>query len=192
MRCKAPDKAFFADLQDLNREFLALIKRSPATPETGALGLDPPIAEPIRRLTAEEVDFIATTPCLLAALTRLPVVTAVGEVQTVSPKDQQWYESARVFAASLMTYLRQLDHRDPMTVALCIGPALALAEKLAILPLREMQSRAGVAVNELEARFADNPRFWPDILKAAHSADEELRMLACLTSIPLCLTSEAY
>lgn len=190
MRCKAPDKTFFADLRDLNREFLALLRRCRPTPETRALGLGAPIAEPIRRLSPDEVDFVATTPCLLAGLTGLPGVMAVGEASPASPQDRHWYDAARVFTASLMTYLRQVDHRDPLIVALCLGPALA--EKLAALPLREMQTRAGVAVSQLEARFADNPRFWPDILKAARSGDEELRMLACLTSIPLCLTSDAF
>lgn len=189
MRCKAPDIAFFADLRDLNAECLALIRGHRPTTSPRVLGLEAGVVTQIRGLSPVEIDFVAATPCLLAGFTALPTAKTVSEAGSLPTlQDRTWYETARVFAATLMTYLRQVAREDRLTIALCVGPRRAVAAELAALPLTQIPARAALAVSGLEARFADNPRFWPDLLRAACSGDREARVLACLTSIPLCLS----
>jgi hypothetical protein len=189
MKCKVPDKAFFADLKDLNAEFVGLLQRYPGAQISGVMGLDCALWARVRALNRAEVEFIAATPYLLAGFSDLPSVSSVGDHgERPLPGEGRWFEAARVFAASLMTCIRDSARHDRLRAALCLGPTVPLADKLAALSLRDIQSVAGLAAMRLRAQFAANPRFWPDLLRASGSGDRELRSLACLAGIRLSLT----
>jgi hypothetical protein len=188
MRCKVPDKAFFADLKDLNAEFVGLLQRYPGAEISGVMGLDCALWARVRALNPTEVEFLAATPHLLAGFSELPSVSSVSDHrERPLPGEGRWFEAARVFAASLMTCIRDSARHDRLRAALCLGPTVILSDKLAALSFRDIQSIAGLAAIRLRAQFAGNPRFWPDLLRASVSGDRELRSLACLAGIRLSL-----
>lgn len=185
MRCKVPDKAFFTDLKDLNAEFIGLLQRHPGAEIGSVMGLDCALWARIRRLNPTEAEFVAATPYLLAGFADLPSVS--DQRERPLPGEARWFESARVFAASLMTCIRDSARHDRLRAALCLGPAVMLSDELAALSFRDIQSVAGLAAFRLRAQFAGSPRFWSDLLRASVSADRELRSMACLAGIRLSL-----
>ena len=76
-------------------------------------------------------------------------------------------EAARLFAASLLTWLWHTARQDRLLAALCIGPGRLGVEQLASAGFRDLQRAAAGAVDCLEARFCRHPRLWPDLVRAA-------------------------
>lgn len=190
MRREAPDTQFFVEIRDLNREFLRLLT-SPAAPAGQQFGLPAPVVAGLRGLDAGQLDFVAATPGLLAGFLDLPgdwrlaAEPGLGESRPTA-----WQAAARVFAAGLLTYLWQLARRDRLAVALCIGPAAELRRGLAAIRFRDIQACAPVAVQSLTARHAGHPTWWPALITAARSDDEELRQRCRLDLLALGLVVE--
>jgi hypothetical protein len=86
-----------------------------------------------------------------------------------------WQAALRVFATGLLTYVWQLSRRDRLAAALCVGPGQGLRRELAEISFRDIQARAGLAAQAIEARHATNPRWWTDLIRAARSSDHDLR-----------------
>jgi hypothetical protein len=188
MRCKPPDKRFYQELTELNAGFLSLFTDQRLLWHGPLLGLDPPITHGLRALAAAELDFVAATPCLLAGFPVLPFPDAVSESQTgARPADDRWLESARLYSAELTMYLWQLARQDHFATTLCVGRATDGMKQLTNMGFREMQASARIAMYHLRARFGRHPRFWPDLIRAARSGNQDLRSLSRLTIIPLTL-----
>ena len=189
MRCKAPDKQFYRELTDLNEEFLMLV----ATAGAGAsfLGLDAPIRSALGELSRPKLQFIAETPCLLAGFTLLPPALAAREEPPgFSVMESAWMDSARMFSAALLTYLWQMARRNQLNAALCIGASADHIGRFAGISFHDIQSRAASAVYQLEARFCHQPRFWRDLIRAAHHGNSIVQRISRLTSIPLALADQ--
>lgn len=189
MWCKPPDSRTYAALRSLNAAFLVLVT-GPDTPGIASgLGLDPVIFEQLARLAPEELEFIAGTPSLLAGFDPSDGVCAPLSDRVAEPPSGPvtWSDAgsgaAPVFAAALLTYLWQMDRRDRLIRALCVGTAEALPE----LTVARIQVYAAEATHRLRARFTNHPCFWPDLVRAARSHDPDLRYIARLTVIPLAL-----
>lgn len=189
MRCKPPDSRTYEALRSLNAGFLALVTDPDGLGVAPRLGLDPPICAQLSRLAPEELEFIAGTPSLLAGFDTPDRAHAVLSGRVAEPRSDSvaWSDArsaaARVFAAALLTYLWQMDRRDRLMTALCVGSA----EPLPDLTIARIQAYAAEATHRLRARFADHPCFWPDLIRAARSHDPDLRYLSRLTVIPLSL-----
>jgi hypothetical protein len=187
MRCKTPDIRFYSDLSGLNAGFLSLVADPGLLWHGPVLGLNAAIVSAIRGLTKTENDFIATTPCPLVGIETLPPPNRVADLPPdAEPDDVRWLDSARLFSAELVIYLWQMARRDRLTAALCFGPDSREADRMADMSFGEIQECA--AVYRLRARFADHPRFWPDLVRAARVTDPDLQSLTRLTIIPLALT----
>ena len=188
MRCKPPDSRFYAELRDLNAGFLALISDPGLAWHGPLLGLDAGIVATIRGLSDAERDFIASTPCPLVGFATLPPPNRVADSRPESgPPDGPWIQSARLFSAELIMYLWQIARHDRLTARLCFGPGPGRVRRLADMSFRDIQNCAGPAVHQLEARFARHVRFWPDLIRAARSPDQDFQSLSRLTIIPLSL-----
>jgi hypothetical protein len=188
MQCKPPDNRFYAELTDLNAGFLRLIGDCELTWHGALFGLDAGVVNSIRNLSAAELDFIAATPSPLAGFATLPPPDIVADSWRDSrPDDVRWLESAQLFSTQLIVYLWQITRQDPLTAALCVGPATGQASRLAEFSFREVQACARPALYQLRARLARHRRFWPDLIRAARSADGDFRALSRLTIIPLTL-----
>ncbi len=169
-----------------------------------------PVARQLARLAPDELDFIAGTPVLLAGFEAphgpggtVRIAEAAppadpyridgepGELRSCDrdgeprPADA-WSRAARLFAASLLTWLWKMDDCDHLLTALCIGPG----ERPPALSVPVIESLAGRATERLRVRFGDHPRFWPDLIRAARSPDAELRDLSRLAAVPLVLAEE--
>ena len=187
MRCKPPDNRTYQALHSLNAGFLALVIGPDATGAVSQLGLGPQISSRLACLAPEELEFIAGTPSLLAGFKTPDPACAVlsrgvAESAAVSWSDTR-SEAVCVFAAALLTYLWQMDRRDQLIRALCVGSTEALPD----LTVARIQAYATEATHRLRARFANHPCFWPDLIRAARSHDPDLRSLSRLTVIPLAL-----
>jgi len=212
MRCKSLDTEVRAELRSLNRAFLRLLIWPSYSRGSQALGLAPELRGSLSSLAADELEFVAGTPALLAgfelsagdaegsrvaefgvrprgvrpATTEMDsssdrVATAACDaLRSVDP----WSQAAHLFTATLLTWLWKTDRRDQLVLALCIGPEQSLPR----LGVFEIETLAPHARQRLRIRFADSPRFWPDLIRAARSQDESLRELSRLSVLPLMLT----
>jgi len=182
MQREAPDTHFYAEIRDLNLEFLGLIAAGRQRHQGPIFGLDAAIVDQISRLTRPQLEAMAATPCLLAGFaggrTR---PTRVAEPSPSS--DVGWAGHARLFAAGLRTYVVQMARRDPLRAALCAGDtAGALADNTAY---RDICGCADRALEQLEARFRRQTRFWPDLVRASRDGHPERLQLARLSAIQL-------
>lgn len=190
MRCECPDRRFFTDLADLNLEFLALLLHPEARREPDVMGLEPSWVEMLRRLTDSERRFIAGTPCLLAGFFVPP-----GGIGESSPNAARhgtgWREAVQLYSVALMSFLRTATRRDQLVAALCLGPGGDRSERFAGIPLGSIPCRASAASYVLRARLSELPTFWPDLIRAARSDDNEIRQLSRLRALPMIVAPTA-
>ena len=187
MQCEAPDKRFFGELQDLNREFLALLTDSRAGEAAWrSLGLAPATASQLRSLSAAELDFIASVPGLLADFRRLPGSLGVSERPPADATlDGEWLQAAAVFTAGLLTYLWQLSRRDRLLTAICLGPGPDPRQSIRAVSFKDIQHCAMHSAAELRTRLGWHPHWWADLLEAARSGDTDQRERCRLDLIAL-------
>ena len=191
MQCEPPDMRFYSELKDLNRAFLSLIVDSGRSWQRPVFGLDAGCATALGHLSDPELDYIATAPGMLASLDVASAPQSVSEsMQNLHRTDSGWIESTRLFCAATMTYLWQLARRDQLVTAMCVGPGGSYVGWLAALSFCDIQRSADRAIGRLNARFARHPTFWPDLIRAARSADHEFRAFARLSIIPLTLAEQ--
>ncbi len=187
------DMRIYDDLTDLNRGFLGLIIAPRAGQVVPTFGLDAAIIDQLRRLSPEELEFIAATPGLLACFSRLPPPSLyqVAETRvTRLPSQPAWRDSARLYVTGLLTYLWQIEQQGWPGCALCAPSAEPGRTSLAELDFTRIHSSADFAVDQLRARFFDYQSFWIDLIRGARSGNEDLQALARLTIIPLVLAEE--
>lgn len=172
MGCEALDKAFFAEVRDLNVAFLGLV----ADPRAGAaglemLGLEPPSAVALRALDAAERRRIAAVPVPFSGFRDLPLSPCVAEPPPLpAGLHPAWLQAAGLFAAGLLTYLWQLARHRPVAAALCVGPGQGRVQGLAALSFDVIQACAPVATPLLKARRAFSPALLTALLSAARRA----------------------
>jgi hypothetical protein len=190
MRPEPPDSRFYAEITDLNLEFLRLVADSRRHRAEAVFGLEPTIADLIARLTSAQLLAIAETRCLLAGLRqplRLFAATGVAEARG-ELSDRRWLEAAQVFAAGLITYAWQVARRDPLRATLCLG---ALAPEFRELGFRDAQRYSAAAPGHLEARFHAHSRLWTDLVTAAYRGGEDRLRLARLGVVQVALSDAA-
>jgi len=185
------DMRMYADLADLNLGFLILMTDPGACREVFSLGLDTAIIEQLRSLAPAELEFIASTPGLLACFSGFAprALHHVADRPVARQSAQSdWRESARLYVTGLLTYLWQ-QHRVP-SCTLCAQSAESGFAPVADFDFARMRSSADLAVENLRARFVGHPSFWMDLIRSARSGDEDFRALSRLTVIPLLLAEE--
>jgi hypothetical protein len=183
MRREAPDTHFYAEIRDLNLEFLGLIAAGKQCCHGPVFGLDAAIVEQISRFSRAELETMAATPCLLAGFGGGRGARPARIAEPSPSSDAQWVGHARLFAAGLLTYVLQMAGRDPLRAALCAGstagaPACGTA-------YRDICAGADRALERLEARFRRQTRFWPDLIRATRDGHPERLQLARLSAIQL-------
>lgn len=188
MPCEPPDLQFYAEVRDLNLEFLELIMEARQAWGESVFGLDATMVEQIGGLRAAQLEAIAATPCLLAGFASRRPARSLALVAEPRPgADHAWNERARMFAAALWTYVWQMARRDSLRSALCAGTPRAA--QIGTMSFRDMRSSGEQALQYLEARFCRG-RLWPDLVQAARDGDAERLRLVRLSTIQLA-TSEA-
>jgi hypothetical protein len=187
MEREAPDKHFYAEMRDLNLEFLALLAQCRHRPAGAPLfGLDAAVLEPLGRLGAVQLEAMAATPCLLAGFRATPPRGLARVAEPRPGEEPGCCADARVFAASLLTYAWQMARRDPLRAALCAGAPRD--EPATGLRFRDIPGYASRALLHLEARFCRHARFWPDLVRAARDGQSQRMELARLTAIQLAVS----
>jgi len=186
MQCEGPDTQFFAEIRELNLEFVELLAQARDRGEVSVFGLDSALLDAIRRLGHAQREAIAATPCLLAGFHAGNAgAVALGVAEPLPGHHAQWITAARLFAAGVLGYAWQMARRDRLRAALCAGPvASMLAGKMSF---REMRGTAEHALQRLEARFHGRHRFWPDLISAARDGHAGRLDLARLTAIQLAI-----
>ncbi len=193
---KWPDTLLRREIRDFNREFLELLCTDSRAGE--AFGLAPNVRQRLGLLAPAQLETIAETPCLLSAFAVLPprlLPRGVAENPgsgtglPMSPTVAAHAEAARLFAASLLTWLWHTARQDRLLAALCIGPGNLAVEQLASAGFRDLQRAAAGAVGCLEARFCRHPRIWPDLVRAASQSDAQVLMATRLSVVQLTLLS---
>lgn len=182
MRCEAPDSQFFAELRDLNLAFLALAVAGRQRGYGPVFGLDDAVLEALVRLTTAQLEAAALVPCLLVAFAPRPTRLARQVAEPPPGDDADWVEQARLFAAGLLAYARQASRRDELRAALVVGATERLPDGAGY---RDIRSEADRALQHLQARFRDSPRFWPELVRAARDGHAQRLQLARLAAIQL-------
>jgi hypothetical protein len=183
MRREPPDLQFYAEVRDLNLEFLGLIAEARQGWPGPVFGLDPAVVEHFSRLRAPQFEAMAATPCLLAGFAERRPMRALGLVAEPRPGvDAAWLDRARLFSAGLWSYVWQMSRRDCLRASLCAGAPRAGG--VGALSFREMRAAGEQALHYLEARFTQG-RFWPDLVRAVRDGHPERLRLAHLSAIQL-------
>ena len=213
MRGKSLDSQTCAELKSLNAGLLRVLALSVPADGLPRLGLEAAVTAQLREMRPAELDFIAGTPALLAGFEAPPAGDHRGRIAdaevagiqygpglhdrlSIEPCDcasdglrtDQWSRMTRLFTAALLTWMWQIDRRDQLVMALCIGPC----RQLPTLSVPVIEVLAGHATQRLRVRFGDHPRFWPDLIRAARSQNSELRNLSRLAVLPLVLAEELH
>jgi hypothetical protein len=187
MQREPPDTHFYAEVRDLNLEFLSLLAAGRRCCIGPVFGLDTAVVDQIARFNPAELDAMAATPCLLAGFGANLGTRTVRIAEPPPAGDPEWGVHARLFAAGLLTYVLQMARRDALLAALCAGSA---AGSLAgATGFRDIRGYAERALQHLEARFRRQSRFWPDLVRATRDGRPERLHLARLSAIQLA-TSE--
>ena len=187
MQTNWPDTELRRELLEFNREFLHLLCGDLSGGM--AYGLPCPVRQRLRSLAPAQLEAIAEIPCLLAAFAplspgRSPRGVADAPLLAVAPAQA---DAARLFAASLLIWLRHTARHDRLLAALCVGPGRLALEQLHRAGVRDLQRRAEDAAECLEARFCRNLRLWPDLVRAAGSPDPQLLTATRLSIVQLTL-----
>ena len=165
-------------MQSLNAAFLQVLVSQDPHADAAVTVASAAIAAQLRRLDDDGLDFIAGTPALLAEFSPPEPERAEDAVEP-NPR-------AGLFAVALLTWFWKTDRHDQLAAALCVGPAgTGSAGTGPALSIRLIERHAAQASRQLRIRFAEHPRFWADLIRAARGADPDLRMLARLTALPL-------
>ena len=189
MTRKWPDTQVRREIPEFNREFLELVCAF-GSPDT-AYGLDASVCQRLRQLNSAQLQSIADTPCLLVAFATFPPPPVVQGVAD-APLPVAWSpqaDAARLFAASLLTWLWHTASRDQLLATLCIGPGQRSLTGLRETGFRDLQRLAASASESLEARFCRHPRLWPDLVRAASTADPRVLTATRLSVVQLTLIS---
>ena len=187
MQREPPDTHFYAEIRDLNLEFLSLLAAGRRCCHGPVFGLDTAVVDPISRFNPAQLDAMAATPCLLAGFGAGRGTRAMRIAEPPPAGDPEWNAHARLFAAGLLTYVLQMARRDALLAALCAGSAAGpLAGDTGF---RDICGYADRALQHLEARFRRQTRFWPDLVRATRDGRPERLHLARLSAIQLA-TSE--
>jgi hypothetical protein len=184
MVCECPDSRFFADLTDLNREFLGLMTDSRLAPGCSVLGMDPAWINLLAGLNEEELRYISRTPCLLAEFVP-PEAVVVAAMPLPDAHVAGWQSDVTLYSVTLLSFLRATLGRDQLLAALCVGPEPGEVCRVAELSLGGLGGYAAQASGSLQARLVDAPNFWPDLIRASRSENRELRHLSRVAAIPL-------
>jgi len=178
------------EMLGLNLEFLKLAtRRDPGAP---ALGLAPAIRARLAGLDRSALRKLAQAPGLLASFAGNPAEPEpVGVADGSRAFPAVAVDGATVvYTTSLLTWLWQLSRHLPVQAALFGGVGVPLTQWLGVTGVGELQRRSPRAARLLVARFADHPRFWPDLLTALEGADAEALALAQLSMLQLGLMDQ--
>lgn len=189
MTSKWLDTPVGGEICEFNREFLHLIRESRDSGR--AYGLDAQIRSRINALSPDQLEALAQTPCLLAGFPSLPpppLPRGVSEASgPVHPESSRRSDAARLYAASLLTWLWHTARGDRLVATLCVGPGSLAVECLRSAAFRELQHAAVIASDSLEARFCHHARLWPDLVRAVSLPGSEILMAARLSVVQLTL-----
>lgn len=213
MQCKSLDSRIYAELASLNAGLLRVLVWQDPAQRAAHLGLEPSVSSQLLKLTRDELDFIASTPVLLAGFAaprpggggvRIADAATSGDPYgpifgALLPPDScdspvgehhtdPWSRMARLFTAALLTWLWKMDRCDQLVTALCIGPGTQLPP----LSIPVIEEFAGQATRHLRVRFGEHPRIWPDLIRAARSHDPDLRLRSRLAVLPVVLAEEQF
>jgi hypothetical protein len=123
MQREPPDTHFYAEIRDLNLEFLGLLAAGRRCCHGPVFGLDTAVVDQISRLNPPQLEAMAVTPCLLAGFSASRPARAARIAEPPPAGDPEWSAHARLFAAGLLTYALQMARRDSLMAALCAGSA---------------------------------------------------------------------
>jgi hypothetical protein len=187
MASRSPESSQRQALAGFNRDFVTLLCSVP--PGQAAFGLDATLLGRLRGLPGPAREALAAAPVLLAGCRGLPPPgPGVAEARPAGLRPGPAPE-CQIFATALLTWLWQVARADGLTVALHTGPGTDLPDWLRAVAVGDLQAAAAGAPRWLEARFAGNPRLWPDLVRAAASGDPELLTITRLSVVQLTLVA---
>ena len=172
------------EIHEINRRFLELI----AFQQDGEkFGLSGDLCTRLRGLRDSQIDIVAGVPLLLVTATRRGVEKA-GSVRDREDRRPLTYGknevAEQVFTAALMTWLTQDAQQQHSLASLWLGTGDGEGEPVRALNFGDIQNLAPYADVILGARFADRPKVWLDLIRAAESNDARRQQLARLAVLP--------
>lgn len=200
MSAKHPESTLITRLQmeitAMNREFLGLVSSSTPLGLPSVLGLDAGVISALQSMNADQLQRLASSPVLLVGFASLnpehPQLQPNNRYQVAeSHVSAEWLDSVSAYANRLLAtfwhYSRQLNE----LAGFCLGLDAQEMRALAGLSFFELGDRSPAICSSLNARLADHPGCWNDMVRMAGNNDDKLS-IAQLSLIPLSLAACAH
>lgn len=184
MEYEGPTRDDLANIKALNRSFLDIVRKSPAT----GFGV---IAA--RRLTDSELSRLAGAPFLLFSLREhdgdyweqvLEMEPQIDLIHLPSLPD----DNVRQLQMAGLGFLWQLSRRNPYATRIVSGAAVSWCERLADLTLVSLLQVAAARNDLLSARFPNDNRLWRRLLGTGISARHKVRLTSHQCALQAMLT----
>ena len=195
MRYERPETTDFANVEALNRAFLALVAGPTAAPAGHSLAADE-VTTQLGQLTGEQREHLASCPFLVFTLdegdaTRWRRLFDTDETHDLVDAMQRPPDAHARLAAASLGFLWELSRRNPYAVRLVCGASMEWCQQLAAsMPICLVQ----FASNEpclLTPRFVTRRSVWQKLLAAGTSDDPEIRTAAQVAALQVMLTHDA-
>jgi hypothetical protein len=192
MEFQGPDAADYENVSSLNRAFLALLRRDPATRRCLA-GLREPLAARLVALTEPQAERLATTPFLLMSFRERDDRFWEAAFPAHASRDLFAVPAAaaddlgRLVSAGL-GFVWQLARQNPYAARLICGASLHWCEQLTELPFFHLLAIAGLRHELLVLRSAADAEMWTKLLRSGISREQQVRRAAHISALQSVLT----
>lgn len=190
MEFQGPDATDYENVSSLNRAFLTLLRRDPATRSCLA-GLREPLAARLVALTESQAERLAMTPFLLMSFRERDDRFWDAAFAAVTSRDLFAVPSAaddlgRLVSAGL-GFVWQLARQNPYSARLICGASLHWCEQLTELPFFHLLAIAG-RHEVLTLRSATNAELWTKLLQSGINREQQVRRAAHISALQSVLT----
>jgi hypothetical protein len=152
--------------------------------------LSPDVIDSLRRMTAAQLNHLASAPLLLAGFS-LPPDTPHRVCQVAESNGaSEWEDCVATYANRLLTSLWHYSRQPDGITGFCMGLDRATAHALAEMNFVELGECASVTCASLRARHADHPLCWPDLVNTVLCGHGEKLSVAHLSLIPLTVAAQ--
>lgn len=192
MEFQGPGDTDYENVNSLNREFLATLRRDPAA-RACLRGLPRELARQMLSLTEPQATRLATTPFLLMSFRERDddfweSVFATGASRDLFAVPQTISDELGRLIAAGLGFVWQLAKQNPYAARLICGASLHWCEQLTERTFFRILAVAGMRSEVLVLRSATDSELWTKLLQSGISREKQVLRAAHISALQSMLT----